>query len=63
MTFIKVAKVTKLCMDKLYVASILKIKVLSSFVMLQKLERSSYDPKQQATAKYIDNMSISLLYS
>ena len=46
LTFIKIAKVTKLCMDKLYVARILRIKVLSSFVMLQKLERSSYDTKQ-----------------
>ena len=51
LTFIKTAKVTKLCMDKLHVAEILWIKVLSTFVMLQDLERSSYDPKQQATAK------------
>ena len=48
LTFIKVAKVTKFYVDKLYVARILRSKVLSSFVMLQKLERStfcSYDPK------------------
>ena len=40
LTFIKAAKVIKLCMDKLYVANILRIKVLSTFVMLQKWERS-----------------------
>ena len=60
LTFMKATKVTKLCLDKLYVARILRIKVLSSFVMLQELERSSYEPRQQATAKFIDNMSISL---
>ena len=42
-------------MDNLYVVSILRIKVLQLFMMLQELERSSYDSKQQATAKFKDN--------
>ena len=61
MTFMKASKVTKLCLDKLYVARILRIKILSSFVMLQELERSSYDPKQQATGKFIHNMNFIII--
>ena len=38
LTFTKAMIVIKLCMDKLYVASILRIKVLSTYVMLQELE-------------------------
>ena len=58
LTFIKAAKGTKLCMDKLYVTSILRIKVLSSFVSYVTGAREECNPKQQATAKF---MSISLL--
>ena len=47
LTFIKAAKVTKLSMDKLYVASILRIKILSIFVMLQELERSMIQSNRQ----------------
>ena len=43
-------------MDKLYVASILRTKILSTFVMLQELERSMIQSnRQQATAEFIDN--------
>ena len=52
LSFIKAVKVTQFCMNKLHVA---KDKVLSTFVMLQELERSSYDLKQQATAEFIGN--------
>ena len=48
-------------MDKLYVASIrslLRIKVFSTFVMLHAGAGKEYDPKQQATAEFIDNMSM-----
>ena len=51
LTFIKAAKVTKVCIDKLYVASILRIKVLSTSGAGEE-----YDPKQQATAEFIDNI-------
>ena len=54
LTFIKATKVTKLCMDKLYVASILRmIKVLSSFVMLQMLERSMIQRNRQQQSSWI----------
>ena len=46
MTFIKAAKGTKLCMDKLYVNSILRIKVLSSFVCYVTGAGEEYDSKQ-----------------
>ena len=50
LTFIKATKVTKLSMDKLYVADIRTF--LSTFVMLEELE---YNPKQQAIAEFIGN--------
>ena len=47
LTFMKATKVAKVCMDKLYVASILRTKVLSIFVMLQELERSMIQSNRQ----------------
>ena len=38
-------------------ASILRIKVFSTFVVLATGAGEEYDPKQQATAEFIDNMS------
>ena len=38
-------------------------KVLSSFVTLQELERSMIQSNRQEQSSYLDNMSISLLYS
>ena len=40
---------------KLYVASILRIKVLSTFAMLHAGAGEEYDPKQQETVEFIDN--------
>ena len=57
-TFIKAAKVTKLCVDKLYVTGLRFVKFCHVTGAGEE-----YDPKQQARAKFIDNMSISLLYS
>ena len=57
LTYIKAAKVTKLCMDKLYVASSyygLRFCQLLWFTGVG----VEYDPKQQATAKFIDIMSM-----
>ena len=50
---LKAVKVIKLCMDKLYVASILRIKVLSTFVMLQELERSMIQSNRQQQSSCI----------
>ena len=59
LTFIKAMTVTKLCMDKLYVAvAILRIKVFSTFVKLQELERSMIQSNGQQQSSYVDNMSM-----
>ena len=49
LTFIKAVKVTKLCMNKLYVASILRI---INFCHVTRTGEE-YNPKQQATAEFM----------
>ena len=57
LTFIEAVKVIKLCRDKLYVASILRIIGFVNFCDVTGA-RGEYDPKQQATVEFIDNMSL-----
>ena len=64
LTYIKAVKVTKLCMDKLYVAS--SYTKDQDFVMLQELERSMIQSNRQQQSSYRyyeDVLNNSLLYN